>query len=124
MVLPAKAVSAGAPHTNGLTPDMSQIGGLVALPYTGGAPGSDRDEGGVSVEISIAGAAVLAGLYGSRCVMVWLRGRPRASTAGAHAASATPAMVRALPAGSRLTVRSADGALVEVELAQPPGAAT
>ncbi|MEV4753298.1 hypothetical protein AB0K21_43740 [Streptosporangium sp. NPDC049248] len=72
------------------------------------------------VEMTIAGVAVLAVLYASQCVREWLRGRARPSTADAHAASATPDMVRVLPAGSRLTVQAADGALVQVELADPP----
>lgn len=63
---------------------------------------------------------VLVALYANRCVMVWLLGRARPSMASAHAASATPEMVRVLPAGSRLTVRAADGALVQVDLADLP----
>ncbi|MFI7639687.1 hypothetical protein [Nonomuraea sp. NPDC049400] len=72
------------------------------------------------MEITLAGAAVLVALYASRALALWLRGRARPSMACAHEASATPDMLRALPAGSRLTVRAADGALVKVELARSP----
>lgn len=100
---------------------MSQIGRLVALPFTGGAPDRTDKREEVPVEMGIAGATVLVVLYTSHCLRAWLRGRARPSTASAHTASATPDMVRMLPAGSRLTVRAADGALVQVELAGLPG---
>lgn len=69
--------------------------------------------------MEIAGVAVLAAIYLSRCVAIWLRGRSQPSTASARAASATPDLVRALPPGSTLTVRAAGGALVQVSLAIP-----
>ncbi|MEU4233730.1 hypothetical protein AB0F17_56410 [Nonomuraea sp. NPDC026600] len=58
---------------------------------------------------------MLAILYLSHCVRTWLRGRHRPSTAGAHTASTTPAMVRALPPGCTLTVRAADGAVIQID---------
>ncbi|MEU6730042.1 hypothetical protein ABZ917_40585 [Nonomuraea wenchangensis] len=51
---------------------------------------------------------MLVALYASRALALWLRGRARPSMACAHEVGATPDMVKALPAGSRLTVRAAD----------------
>jgi hypothetical protein len=70
------------------------------------------------VELSIAGAVVLVALYASHCVKLWLRNRATVSRAGRHRASTTPDMIKGLPPGSRVTVRAADGALVQVDLAK------
>lgn len=75
------------------------------------------------MEVSLGSVVVLGLLYASHCLRVWLRGRATPSTAGARGASTTPAMIRMLPPGSRLTVRAADGSMVKVDLAraaEPP----
>lgn len=72
------------------------------------------------MELSIAGAVVLAAWYVSHCVRLWLSRRARPSRAGARRASTTPEMIQALPPGSTLTVRAADGALVQIDLAKAP----
>lgn len=72
------------------------------------------------MEVNLGSVVVLGLLYASHCLRLWLRGRARPSTAEAQGASTTPAMIRVLPPGSRLTVRAADGSVVRVDLARAP----